>query len=437
MAKILLATESFPYGSGEKSFIMPQLKRLLKKYEGTIISHAAKEQIAAGMQWEIPKGVQVVCLPRPVLTAADKMKALCRLVLERDGRKEIREIFRSKKQYSKRLYQSLAFLAQALADQKALERSGLLKEGEDIIYYSFWYEYYCYSMLRIKSRYPNVRVVTRTHGHDLYHERIPGCRQPFRHQMEAGLSGIAFTCAYGRQYYADYVKGAKLKTDKMYVCRLGTEPASRYMPLGTGKVWQLLSCSNVIALKRIEKIIDALALMEGGQIHWTHIGGGESLEAVRKYARHKLDAKDNITYTFTGAIDTVDQYYRDNQVDCFITTSATEGGCPVSIQEAMSYGVPVIGTDVGGITEMITNNGILLSGDPDAEETAKAIREICQLEREELERMKQNSLDAWRKMFAVEKCYQDMKAVLENGRLITKQDQMMSTEHALDADACK
>ena len=85
----------------------------------------------------------------------------------------------------------------------------------------------------------------------------------------------------------------------------------------------------------------------------------------------------------------------------------------------MSYGVPVIGTDVVGITEMITNNGILLSGDPDAEETAKAIREICQLEMEELERMKQNSLDAWRKMFAVEKCYQDMKAVLENGRLIT------------------
>lgn len=418
MAKILLATENFPYGSGEKSFIMPELKRLAKDYQVTIISHAGKEQIEAGMQWEIPEGVQVVSLARPVLTAADKIKALCRLVFERDGRQEIREILRLKKQCGRRLYQSLAFLAQSLADQKALRGSGLLAEGEDIIYYAFWYEYYCYSMLREKKRYPKVRVVARTHGHDLYHERIPGGRQPFRHQMEAGLLGIAFTCAYGRQYYADYVRGAGLKTDKMYVCRLGTEPASRYMPLGDGGTWQLLSCSNVIALKQIEKIIDALALLEGRQVHWTHIGGGERLEAVKKYARDRLDTKTNISYTFTGAMDTVDQYYKDNQVDCFITTSATEGGCPVSIQEAMSYGVPVIGTDVGGITEMIRNNGILLSKDPDAEETARAVRSIYELEQDELLKMKQNSLDVWREKFSIEKCYPEMKTVLDHGKLV-------------------
>jgi glycosyltransferase involved in cell wall biosynthesis len=421
MAKILLATENFPYGSGEKSFIMPELKRLAKDYQVTIISHAGKEQIAAGMQWEIPEGVQVVSLARPVLTAADKIKALCGLVFERDGRQEIREILRLKKQCGRRLYQSLAFLAQSLADQKALGASGLLTKGEDIIYYAFWYEYYCYSMLREKKRYPKVRVVARTHGHDLYHERISGGRQPFRHQMEAGLLGIAFTCAYGRQYYADYVKGVGLKTDKLYVCRLGTEPASRYMPPGGGGAWQLLSCSNVIALKRIEKIIDALALLEGRQVHWTHIGGGERLEAAQKYARDLLDAKTNISYTFTGVIHTVDQYYKDNQVDCFITTSSSEGGCPLSIQEAMSYGIPVIGTAVGGITEMIRNNGILLSPDPDAQETAQAIRTIYELGREELDKMKQNSLDTWREMFSIEKCYPEMKNVLESGGLINKQ----------------
>ena len=95
MAKILLATENFPYGSGEKSFIMPELKRLAKDYQVTIISHAGKEQIAAGMQWEIPEGVQVVSLARPVLTAADKIKALCGLVFERDGRgvKKVIKVF--------------------------------------------------------------------------------------------------------------------------------------------------------------------------------------------------------------------------------------------------------------------------------------------------------------------------------------------------------
>lgn len=412
MTKLLLATENFPYGNGEKSFVMPELKRLAKEYDITIISHAGKEQTANDIQEDLPEGIQVVCHPRPILTGIDKIKALLRFCLDRDGRQEMREILHLKTHGRERFYQSLAFFAQSLADQKLLRESGLLVKGEDIIYYSFWYDYFCYSMIREKKRYPGVRVVTRTHGHDLYHERIPGARQPFRHQMEEGLDSIVFACAYGRQYYADHVKRMTFETDRLHVCRLGTEPASRYMPVGTGKEWQLLSCSNVIALKRIEKIIDALAFLEDRQIHWTHIGGGDCLEAVRKYARDRLDAKDNIRYTFTGAIDTVDQYYKDNQVDCFITTSSTEGGCPVSIQEAMSYGVPVIGTDVGGITEMISDNGVLLSPDPDAQETAQAIRSIYELGEEELQKMKRNSLNTWRDMFDIEKCYRKMAGVL-------------------------
>ncbi|MCI8523800.1 MAG: glycosyltransferase [Lachnospiraceae bacterium] len=415
MAKLLLATENFPYDSGEKSFILPELKRLTEKYEVTIISHAEKERTAGGIQMELPKGVQVVCHPRPVLTGADKINALCHLVLDRDGRQEIREILRLKKNSRERLYQSLAFLAQSLADQRMLKKSGLLSE-EDIIYYSFWYDYFCYSMIREKRRYPRICVLTRTHGHDLYHERIPGERQPFRHQMEEGLEDIVFACEYGRKYYADHVRGVTLETDKLQVCRLGTEPAFRYMPVSTDAEWQLLSCSNVIALKRVEKIIDSLALLEDIQIHWTHIGGGESLEAVKKYAQDRLDARANIRYTFTGAIDTVDQYYRDNQVDCFITTSSTEGGCPVSIQEAMSYGVPIIGTDVGGITEMIAGNGILLSQDPDAQETAEAIRFVYDLCDNKLQEMKQNSLHIWQNMFDIEKCYRKMMSLLQRCR---------------------
>lgn len=412
MTKLLLATENFPYGSGEKSFVMPELRRLAKEYDITIISHAGKEQLAEGMEENLPEGIQVVCHPRPVLTGMDKIKALLRFCLDRDGRQEVQEILRLGIHVRERLYQSLAFFAQSLADQKLLRGSGLLAKREDILYYAFWYDYFCYSMVREKSRHPRVRVVTRTHGHDLYHERIPGVRQPFKHQMEKGLDGIAFACAYGRQYYIDHVKSAVLETDRLHVCRLGTEPASRYMPVGTGAEWQLLSCSNAIALKRIEKIVDGLALLDDRQIHWTHVGGGESLEKIKKYAGDRLDAKDNIRYTFTGAMDSVDSYYRDNQVDCFITTSSTEGGCPVSIQEAMSYGVPVIGTDVGGITEMISGNGVLLSKDPDAQEIAQAIRSIYELDEETLQGMKQNSMDTWRDMFDIEKCYRKMADVL-------------------------
>lgn len=51
-----------------------------------------------------------------------------------------------------------------------------------------------------------------------------------------------------------------------------------------------------------------------------------------------------------------------NQTDVFILPSYNEG-VPISILEAMSYGIPIISTTVGGIPEIITNgeNGFLIT----------------------------------------------------------------------------
>ena len=48
------------------------------------------------------------------------------------------------------------------------------------------------------------------------------------------------------------------------------------------------------------------------------------------------------------------EYYRDNGANLFILVSRTEG-VPVSIMEAFSYGIPVIATNVGGVSEMFRN----------------------------------------------------------------------------------
>ena len=67
-------------------------------------------------------------------------------------------------------------------------------------------------------------------------------------------------------------------------------------------------------------------------------------------------------------------YYKSTHVDLFLTASETEGGTPVSIMEAFSFGVPAVGTDVGGIPEMINaGTGFLLSANPTPQEIAAAI----------------------------------------------------------------
>ncbi len=74
----------------------------------------------------------------------------------------------------------------------------------------------------------------------------------------------------------------------------------------------------------------------------------------------------------------VKQYFEKNSVDVFINTSESEG-VPVSIMEAMSYGVPVIAPNVGGVAELVSNDyGFLLSETASVTEIAMAIVEMAQ-----------------------------------------------------------
>ena len=168
--KLILATNSFPYDTGEQAFILPELRRLQEAYDITVISHADAEQMKRGyVAEEFLKGLRILCFPRPVLTALDKLVALLSYLFSADGRQEIREIVRTKRHVAERFYQSLSFYAQALADQKEIKVSRLLSESEPVVYYSFWNTYYCYSMIREKKKHPNIRVISRLHGFDLYH----------------------------------------------------------------------------------------------------------------------------------------------------------------------------------------------------------------------------------------------------------------------------
>lgn len=413
--KLLLAANSFPYNTGEKAFIIPELIRLKEYFDITVISHADSQQIECGyVEAEIMDGIKSFCFQRPVIHFTDKAKALFSYLCDRDGRQEIREIMKQRKHLTERLYQSLSFYAQALADQKEIVKSGIIETDEPVIYYSFWNTYYCYSMVREQRTLKNVKIVSRLHGFDLYQERIPGERQPFKHQMEESVCNLIFLGDYAKQYYIERIKDKKTAVNKMIVCPLGTEASGRKMPLTTEKEWRLLSCSDVIPLKRVERIIDGLSEINAEQIHWTHIGAGSELESIQKYAHEKLAQKGNIQYTFMGHMEhsAVLQYYEREQVDCFITTSATEG-MPVSVMEAMSYGIPIIATAVGGIPEMIRESGVLLSEDPTVSEIAWAITMLMKQPMDQIMELKANTYQKWQQKYAIDVTISGLLKILE------------------------
>ena len=84
------------------------------------------------------------------------------------------------------------------------------------------------------------------------------------------------------------------------------------------------------------------------------VGDGEEkgnleLETVR------YDVKENVI--FTGRVVDVENYLCN--ADIFVMSSLYEG-VPLSILEAMAAGLPVVSTDVGGIKDIVTDNGILV-----------------------------------------------------------------------------
>ena len=101
------------------------------------------------------------------------------------------------------------------------------------------------------------------------------------------------------------------------------------------------------------------------------------------------------------ASEQVMKFYSENYVDAFITTTASEG-CPVSVQEAMAYGIPIIGTSVAEIPYMIDGNGILLSENPTANEIAEAIRDINGRDAASIEAARERSYSLWKNNFNID-----------------------------------
>ena len=118
--------------------------------------------------------------------------------------------------------------------------------------------------------------------------------------------------------------------------------------------------------------------------------------------------KKSISFNFIGELPNqkVHEYYRTNDVDLFVNMSESEG-LPVSMMEAMSFGVPVIAPDVGGVREIVdSHTGWLLSKDLCNEEFVEVIKKWCNYSSEQKKQKSQNAYNKWNLYFNAEINYQ-------------------------------
>jgi glycosyltransferase involved in cell wall biosynthesis len=117
----------------------------------------------------------------------------------------------------------------------------------------------------------------------------------------------------------------------------------------------------MIPEKRIHLIPPVLSAL-GRDVRWTHLGDGPERARVEAASRN---LPSRIEWDLPGHLGhgEVLDFYRSTPVDIFLSVSETEG-VPVSMMEALSFGIPVVATDVGGVPEIVTpETGILVPPD--------------------------------------------------------------------------
>ena len=123
--------------------------------------------------------------------------------------------------------------------------------------------------------------------------------------------------------------------------------------------------------------IDAMRLLKDRGLSFRYtIIGGTSEEATFQVAQLGLGKEVRVTGRIP--IEAVFKYLE--QADVFLLSSVSEG-IANSVLEAMAWGIPVISTDCGGMSELIENgkNGLLIPI-RNAEAVADAIQDLLELE---------------------------------------------------------
>ncbi|HEX3082862.1 MAG TPA: glycosyltransferase family 4 protein [Candidatus Saccharimonadia bacterium] len=129
---------------------------------------------------------------------------------------------------------------------------------------------------------------------------------------------------------------------------------------------RLLFVGRLALQKRPERIVEAMAQLPGA--HLDVVGDGDHRASLETYVReHQLT---NVTFHGVRQGTELKRFYEN--ADALIMTSDKEG-MPLVLLEAMAMSLPIIGSDVLGIRELIRGVGILVA-DPSAATFAKAIK---------------------------------------------------------------
>jgi glycosyltransferase involved in cell wall biosynthesis len=275
--------------------------------------------------------------------------------------------------------------------------------------YSHWLLEGVYAASIIKGNF-RFQLISKAHSLDIYKERHINQYIPFLEHAVSKIDQVHFISDLGKKYFNENYN-FKLAPSRQFVSRLGIQ---NHLPLesyNTGSVLKIVSVSYIYPLKRVDLILEAIAMIDDFEIEWHHIGSyyENHTREIKNKAEALFKSKPHLKMHWLGnfSIPQVYDYYKSNAFDLFISASSSEG-IPVSMMECMSFGIPVLSTDVGGVKEIVYHgkNGILVDANPSAADIANEISAYFHLAQDKKSMMRQNAYETWKTTYNAENNFQ-------------------------------
>lgn len=410
---LIFLCDSYPLSAGE-FFIDDEMRVIASRFENVVI-YTASVDSGKKLNRYVPENAEVISFSRQKLETC-KLKSIFRIFKPMF----ISEFFFAMKKLPLKYWLS-AFKIMYVDIHRA---TNLKKELiylcenlhlniSDCIFYSYWHDYKALALAMLRQKCGSV-CVARAHGWDNFAERNKNSYLSFKGYIIQNLSSTFTISELGKKYFETYL-GRNID-DRVCVSRLG-KMNKRFpkLKLEEKNEYLFCSCSHFNAIKRVHLIAEIFSQMKTSNIKWVHFGWGykESEDMVKKTIAEKIP---NLNYEFKGLVpnDDILDFYSDNYIDMFFNVSSTEG-IPVSIMEAMSAGIPVVATDVGGTSEIVNeNNGYLIDIDFDPYQVAEIIDSHLRRTSIDQEEYRKEAYSTWKNNYDAEGNYNNFVDIILN-----------------------
>lgn len=264
----------------------------------------------------------------------------------------------------------LHYLAISKLVQKKLKYFLTSYNQKEWIILSAWYYSTAFASYQLKKKYPNIEIFSIAHAFEIDLTRSPFNLYLFRDVYHNEFTKVFFISKTSMlRYIADIANPLSLRIDNCHFSYLGALKCHKgYSKISTDNTFRVVSCSNISEIKRLDKILRVLSKTRKFKINWIHFGSGEKFIEMEKAIKKNLNT--NLDINFMGHLDNceIQSYYSRNEIDLFINLSENEG-LPVSIVEAMSFGIPILAPRVGSIPEILDDSFSMLVNNSDDEES--------------------------------------------------------------------